>query len=72
MDGPVIQAATTEALANGFRVRQVFDVVAGITSKHRCRRPGHDLLEPVVSAWAWTSSPAAWPRPGEQGSSPRT
>ena len=33
MDGPVIQAATTEALANGFHVRQVFDVVAGITSK---------------------------------------
>ncbi|MEV7635932.1 tryptophan synthase subunit alpha [Pseudarthrobacter enclensis] len=33
MDGQVIQAATTEALANGFHVRQVFDVVAGITSK---------------------------------------
>jgi tryptophan synthase alpha chain len=33
MDGPVIQAATTEALANGFSVRQVFDVVAGITSQ---------------------------------------
>ncbi|MFE4835169.1 tryptophan synthase subunit alpha [Arthrobacter sp. NPDC056691] len=33
MDGPVIQAATTEALANGFHVRQVFDVVAGITSQ---------------------------------------
>lgn len=33
MDGPVIQAATTAALANGFTVRQVFDVVAGITSK---------------------------------------
>ena len=33
MDGPVIQAATTEALANGFRVAQVFDVVAGITSQ---------------------------------------
>lgn len=32
MDGPVIQAATTEALARGFSVRQVFDVVAGITA----------------------------------------
>ncbi|MET1022114.1 MAG: tryptophan synthase subunit alpha [Arthrobacter sp.] len=33
MDGHVIQAATTEALAKGFHVRQVFDVVRGITSK---------------------------------------
>lgn len=33
MDGPVIQAATTEALAKGLHVRQVFDVVAGITSQ---------------------------------------
>jgi tryptophan synthase alpha chain len=33
MDGQVIQAATTEALAKGFSVRQVFDVVQGITSK---------------------------------------
>ena len=33
MDGQVIQAATTEALAKGFHVRQVFDVVRGITSK---------------------------------------
>lgn len=33
MDGQVIQAATTQALANGFSVRQVFDVVAGITAK---------------------------------------
>lgn len=32
MDGPVIQAATTEAIANGFRVASVFDVVAGITA----------------------------------------
>ncbi|MET4059557.1 tryptophan synthase alpha chain [Arthrobacter sp. UYP6] len=32
MDGHVIQAATTEALVNGFRVAQVFDVVAGITA----------------------------------------
>ncbi|WP_394940936.1 tryptophan synthase subunit alpha [Psychromicrobium sp. YIM B11713] len=33
MDGPVIQAATTEALASGFRVASVFDVVAGITAQ---------------------------------------
>lgn len=32
MDGPIIQAATTEAIANGFRVASVFDVVAGITA----------------------------------------
>ena len=32
MDGSVIQAATTQALAEGFRVAQVFDVVAGITA----------------------------------------
>ncbi len=33
MDGPVIQEATVEALANGFRVREVFDVVRAITEK---------------------------------------
>lgn len=33
MDGQVIQQATVEALANGFTVRQIFDVVAGITSR---------------------------------------
>ncbi|WP_026533931.1 tryptophan synthase subunit alpha [Arthrobacter sp. H14] len=33
MDGPVIQDATVEALANGFRVSQLFDVVAGITAR---------------------------------------
>lgn len=32
MDGPVIQAATTEALARGFKVSSVFEVVAGITA----------------------------------------
>lgn len=32
MDGHVIQAATTQALAQGFRVSEVFDVVAGITA----------------------------------------
>lgn len=31
MDGPVIQQATIDALANGFTVAEVFDVVAGIT-----------------------------------------
>ena len=33
MDGAVIQKATTEALANGFHVAQVFDVVRGIASR---------------------------------------
>jgi tryptophan synthase alpha chain len=33
MDGPVIQEATVAALAEGFRVRDVFDVVRGITSQ---------------------------------------
>lgn len=33
MDGAVIQQATVEALRDGFTVRQVFDVVAGITSR---------------------------------------
>lgn len=32
MDGSVIQAATSQALENGFRVQEVFDVVAGITA----------------------------------------
>ncbi len=32
MDGAVIQAATTEAIANGFRVSSVFDIVAAITA----------------------------------------
>ncbi|TKV28086.1 tryptophan synthase subunit alpha [Arthrobacter sp. NamB2] len=32
MDGHVIQEATVEALANGFTVPQIFDVVEGITS----------------------------------------
>ncbi|NUP74881.1 MAG: tryptophan synthase subunit alpha [Sinomonas sp.] len=31
MDGSVIQAATTEALANGFRVASVFEVVKAVT-----------------------------------------
>lgn len=33
MDGSVIQAATTQALNNGFRVADVFDVVAAITAE---------------------------------------
>lgn len=33
MDGTVIQEATVEALANGFTVPQIFDVVEGITSR---------------------------------------
>ncbi|ALE91926.1 tryptophan synthase subunit alpha [Arthrobacter alpinus] len=33
MDGAVIQAATTEALNNGFRVADVFDIVAAVTAE---------------------------------------
>ena len=33
MDGEVIQAATVQALANGFRVADVFEIVRGITSR---------------------------------------
>lgn len=33
MDGLVIQEATTRALAGGFKVAQVFDIVAGITKR---------------------------------------
>ena len=33
MDGPVIQAATQQALAGGFRLEQAFDAVAEIRSR---------------------------------------
>lgn len=33
MDGEVIQAATTQALANGFQVNDVFDIVKAITER---------------------------------------
>lgn len=33
MDGPVIQAATSEALQNGFRVQDVFRIVKEVTSR---------------------------------------
>ncbi|GAA4370838.1 tryptophan synthase subunit alpha [Paeniglutamicibacter cryotolerans] len=33
MDGAVIQAATVQALADGFKVAQVFDIVKGITER---------------------------------------
>ena len=33
MDGPVIQAATLEALQSGFKLRQVFDAVREVTSR---------------------------------------
>lgn len=33
MDGQVIQAATVQALHNGFHVREIFDIVAEITSR---------------------------------------
>lgn len=32
MDGPIIQAATEQALANGFKLKQVFEAVAAITA----------------------------------------
>ncbi|WP_309079928.1 tryptophan synthase subunit alpha [Zhihengliuella sp.] len=44
MDGEVIQAATVQALANGFRVSQIFDIVAAITS--RC-----DAAVMVMTYW---------------------
>jgi tryptophan synthase alpha chain len=44
MDGLVIQEATTKALAGGFKVAQVFDIVAGIT-----RRTGAAVL--VMTYW---------------------
>ena len=44
MDGPVIQAATTQALAQGFRVTSIFDIVAGITA--RC-----DAAVMVMTYW---------------------
>ncbi|MET1034163.1 MAG: tryptophan synthase subunit alpha [Arthrobacter sp.] len=44
MDGSVIQAATVQALADGFRVSQVFDVVRGITD--RC-----DAAVMVMTYW---------------------
>ena len=65
MDGPVIQAATIEALADGFAVREVFDVV-----------PAHSQTDaavlvmtywnPVVRMGVDEFSPA-WPKPGEPG-----
>lgn len=33
MDGQVIQEATVQALANGFKVPQIFDIVRGITER---------------------------------------
>jgi len=33
MDGPVIQAATQQALANGFKLRHTFEAVRGITER---------------------------------------
>ena len=33
MDGPVIQAATTESLANGFKVPQVFEIIDKVTAE---------------------------------------
>ena len=44
MDGAVIQAATVQSLAQGFRVAQVFDIVRGITE--RC-----DAAVMVMTYW---------------------
>jgi len=33
LDGPVIQNAAQQALANGFRVRDIFDIVESITAR---------------------------------------
>ncbi len=33
MDGPVIQEATQLAIGNGFRLREIFDVVQGVTAQ---------------------------------------
>ncbi len=44
MDGEVIQQATTQALANGFRVSQIFEIIAGITA--RC-----DAAVMVMTYW---------------------
>ena len=68
MDGHVIQAATTEALAKGFHVKQVFDVVRGITSKTDAAVLVMTYWNPVVRMGVDEFS-ASWPRPGEPGSS---
>ncbi|QCY47444.1 Tryptophan synthase alpha chain [Glutamicibacter creatinolyticus] len=44
MDGEVIQQATTQALGNGFRVSQIFEIIAGITA--RC-----DAAVMVMTYW---------------------
>ncbi|MDN5756055.1 MAG: tryptophan synthase subunit alpha [Arthrobacter sp.] len=44
MDGAVIQAATVQSLAQGFRVAQVFDIIRGITE--RC-----DAAVMVMTYW---------------------
>lgn len=44
MDGEVIQQATTQALANGFKVSQIFEIIAGITA--RC-----DAAVMVMTYW---------------------
>ncbi|WP_431709548.1 tryptophan synthase subunit alpha [Glutamicibacter uratoxydans] len=44
MDGEVIQQATTQALANGFKVSQIFEIIEGITA--RC-----DAAVMVMTYW---------------------
>lgn len=71
MDGPVIQAATTESLANGFRVSDVFTVVRAVAEQTDAvpvvMTYWNPVLQTGVDEFARRLSEA-----GERGSSPRT
>lgn len=71
MDGPVIQAATTEAISNGFRVANVFDVVAGITAATDAAVLVMTYWNPVMRMGVDEFS-RRLAEAGEQGSSRRT
>ena len=49
MDGAVIQEATVQALANGFRVAQIFDIVRGITARTNAAVMVMTYWNPVLS-----------------------
>ena len=49
MDGPVIQEATVLALENGFRLRQIFEVVHGVTSRVKTPVLVMSYWNPVLS-----------------------
>ena len=66
MDGPVIQHATTTALANGFRVADVFRVVRAVAERTDAVPVVMTYWNPVLQMGA-TRSPAGSPRPGERG-----